>query len=76
MNNTKIFDMPFASVYPLYIRKVEKKGRTKAEVDAVIFWLTGIMTKHCDSRSTGRVILEPFLLKHPKLILMLQKSPV
>jgi hypothetical protein len=41
MNNTKIFDMPFARVYQLYITKVEKKGRSKEEVDDVIFWLTG-----------------------------------
>lgn len=41
MTNTKIFKMSFASVYPLYIQKVEKKGRTKAELDTVIFWLTG-----------------------------------
>jgi hypothetical protein len=33
--------MPFANVYPLYIKKVEKKGRTKEEVDTIIFWLTG-----------------------------------
>ncbi|MGX7149389.1 DUF2200 domain-containing protein [Enterococcus ureasiticus] len=37
----RIFTMSFASVYPLYIKKVEKKGRTKAEVDEIIFWLTG-----------------------------------
>lgn len=41
MQNTKIFSMPFARVYPLYITKVEKKWRTKAELDAVIEWLTG-----------------------------------
>lgn len=41
MNNTRIFKTPFAAVYPLYIQKVEKKGRTKAELDAVICWLTG-----------------------------------
>ena len=41
MDNTKVFKMSFASVYPMYIQKAEKKGRTKAEVDAVIFWLTG-----------------------------------
>jgi hypothetical protein len=33
--------MPFASVYPHYIQKAERKGRTKAEVDAIIHWLTG-----------------------------------
>ncbi len=41
MQNTKIFSMPFAKVYPLYITKVEKKWRTKSEVDVVIYWLTG-----------------------------------
>jgi hypothetical protein len=37
----KIYDMPFAKVYPLYVTKVERKGRTKAELDQVIRWLTG-----------------------------------
>ena len=37
----KIFSMPFSRVYPLYIAKVEKKGRTVEELDAVIAWLTG-----------------------------------
>lgn len=41
MQNTKIFKMPFANVYPLYIQKAEKKGRTKDEVDTIIYWLTG-----------------------------------
>lgn len=41
MQNTKVFSMPFAKVYPLYITKVEKKWRTKSEVDEIIFWLTG-----------------------------------
>ncbi len=40
MQNTKIFTMPFASVYPYYIAKAEKKWRTKAEVDEIISWLT------------------------------------
>ncbi len=41
MQNTRVYKMSFASVYPHYIAKAEKKGRTKAELDAVIFWLTG-----------------------------------
>lgn len=41
MDNTRVFRMPFASVYPHYIAKAEKKGRTKAEVHAIIHWLTG-----------------------------------
>lgn len=47
--------MSFASVYPLYIKKVERKGRTKAEVDQIIFWLTGYnensLQKHLDQKT-------------------------
>lgn len=42
---SKIYDMPFAKVYPLYLKKVERKGRTKEELDTVIAWLTGFDTK-------------------------------
>ncbi|WP_448698690.1 DUF2200 domain-containing protein [Mucilaginibacter sp. AW1-3] len=41
MDNTRVYKMSFAGVYPLYINKAERKGRTKAEVDQIIFWLTG-----------------------------------
>ncbi len=41
MAEHKIFSMPFAKVYPLYVAKVERKGRTRAELDQVIGWLTG-----------------------------------
>ncbi|MBC1285242.1 DUF2200 domain-containing protein [Listeria booriae] len=41
MKRPRIYTMSFASVYPLYIQKAEKKDRTKAEVDEIIFWLTG-----------------------------------
>lgn len=41
MSAHKIFSMPFATVYPLYVKKVERKGRTQDEVDTVICWLTG-----------------------------------
>jgi hypothetical protein len=41
MQKHKIYTTPFASVYPLYIQKAERKGRTKSEVDEIIFWLTG-----------------------------------
>ncbi|WP_312075439.1 DUF2200 domain-containing protein [Chryseobacterium sp.] len=40
-NNERIYKMPFASVYPHYITKAEKKGRTTEEVHEIIFWLTG-----------------------------------
>lgn len=53
--NTRVFKMSFAGVYPLYIQKAERKGRTKAEVDEIIFWLTGYnqqsLQKHIDSKT-------------------------
>lgn len=55
MDNTRVFKMAFASVYPHYIAKVEKKGRTKAELHAVIEWLTGYgeaaLQEHLDQRT-------------------------
>ena len=52
----KIFDMAFSRVYPLYLTKVEKKGRTQEELDQVIRWLTGFnktqLQKHIDGVST------------------------
>lgn len=51
----RIYRMPFASVYPHYITKAEKKGRTKEEVDQIIFWLTGYdqktLQKHLDEKT-------------------------
>ena len=41
MDKNRIYRLVFASVYPLYIKKAEAKGRTKEEVDTIIFWLTG-----------------------------------
>lgn len=44
MSEHRIFTMKFSSVYPLYVQKAERKGRTQAEVDQVICWLTGYST--------------------------------
>jgi hypothetical protein len=41
MDNQRVFAMPFSSVYPLLVKKAEKKGRTQADVDTIIRWLTG-----------------------------------
>ena len=53
---SRVFARPFASVYPLYVKKAEKKGRTKAEVDEVIEWLTGFddaqLQKHIEDGTT------------------------
>ncbi|HMX81384.1 MAG TPA: DUF2200 family protein, partial [Ferruginibacter sp.] len=45
MNKERIYKLVFASVYPLYIKKAEAKGRTKEEVDTIIYWLTGYNKK-------------------------------
>ncbi len=55
---SKIFDKPVASIYPLYVNKVEKKGRTQDELDEVIVWLTGFdestLRRHLDDGTTIR----------------------
>ncbi len=67
MDNSKIFATPFASIYPLYIQKAEKKGRTKDEVDTIIFWLTGYnevtLQQHLDSKTN----FEQFFAQAPLL---------
>jgi hypothetical protein len=60
MKNDRIFQMPFAKVYPLYITKVEKKGRTKTEVDEVIMWLTGYDSKGLQKQIDNQVNFEEF----------------
>ena len=45
MDKERIYKLLFSTVYPLYIKKVERKGRTKEEVDTIIFWLTGYNKK-------------------------------
>jgi hypothetical protein len=67
MNNTRVFKMPFASVYPLYIQKAERKGRTKAEVDAVIFWLTGYDQKTLQQQIDKKSDFETFFAEAPEL---------
>ncbi len=65
MDKTRIFKMAFADVYPLYVQKAERKGRTKAEVDAVIFWLTGYDKTSLDKQISLRVDFETFFAQAP-----------
>jgi hypothetical protein len=60
MNPHRIYKISFASVYPLYIAKAEKKGRTKAEVDEIIRWLTGFSQKELDKQLAKKSDLETF----------------
>ena len=63
----RIYKMSFASVYPLYIAKAEKKGRSKAEVDAIIAWLTGYDAKKLKAVLDKKTDFETFFAKAPKL---------
>ena len=67
MDKAKIFSMPFAGVYPLYIQKAEKKGRTKAEVDAIIFWLTGYNEQTLQQQIDRNSDFETFFAQAPRL---------
>ncbi|MFC7377206.1 DUF2200 domain-containing protein [Brevundimonas sp. GCM10030266] len=63
----RIFAMPFASVYPAYIAKAEKKGRTRAEVDQVILWLTGYSQTQFDGLIADKTPFEAFFANAPAL---------
>ena len=67
MNNTKIYQYSFASIYRLYVEKVEKKGRTADEVDTVILWLTGYDEKQFREQIDKKADLETFFTEAPKL---------
>ena len=64
--NHRIYTMSFSRVYPLYLAKVEKKGRTKEEVDQIIRWLTGYTQKGLESQIKKQVDFETFFTKAPK----------
>jgi hypothetical protein len=63
----RIYATSFASVYPLYIAKAEKKGRTKAEVDSIILWLTGYSPKELEAQLETRKDFEAFFAEAPHL---------
>jgi hypothetical protein len=63
----RIYSLPFANIYPLYIAKAEKKGRTKAEVDQIIHWLTGYGQKELEVQLKKQTDLEHFFTQAPKL---------
>ncbi len=66
MEKPRIYTMRFGSVYPLYVEKAEKKGRTKAEVDQIILWLTGYSQKQLNAQIKNETDFETFFAKAPK----------
>src|SRR3982751_1758837 len=67
MDNQRVYKMSFASVYPLYINKVERKGRTKAEVDEVVAWLTGYDAPALQQVIINKTDFETFFAEAPAL---------
>ena len=67
MDNSRVYRMSFASVYPLYIKKAERKGRTKEEVDAIIFWLTGYDKKTLQEQIDKKTDFENFFARAPQM---------
>jgi hypothetical protein len=67
MDNTRVYKMQFAGVYPHYITKAEKKGRTKQEVDAIIYWLTGYDAPALQQQIDNKADLETFFNQAPAL---------
>lgn len=67
MDNSRVYKMPFASVYPHYIKKAEKKGRTKAELDDIIFWLTGYNTQTLQKHIDDKTDFETFFARAPQI---------
>lgn len=67
MTKHKIYSMSFASVYPLYINKAERKGRTKAEVDEIIYWLTGYDKDAFEVQLDRETDFETFFAEAPEL---------
>lgn len=67
MTQHRIFTTSFASVYPHYVAKAEKKGRTKAEVDEIILWLTGFSQDAFEARLADKTDFETFFAQAPNL---------
>ena len=67
MDNARVFKMSFASVYPHYINKAERKGRSKEEVDTIIQWLTGYSQQDLQEQLDKKHSFETFFDQAPQL---------
>ena len=67
MSNEKVYAMPFAKIYPLYVQKIENKGRIQAELDAVIMWLTGYDSTGLSSQIESNASLQTFFEEAPQI---------
>lgn len=67
MDNSRVYKMSFASVYPHYMNKAERKGRTKEELDAIIFWLTGYNQQSLQQIIENKVDFQTFFAEAPQM---------
>lgn len=67
MKKPRAYSMSFAKIYPLYIEKADKKGRTKDEVDEIIFWLTGYDKDSLQQQIISEVDMETFFNQAPQI---------
>jgi hypothetical protein len=67
MKKERVYALLFASVYPLYIKKAEAKGRTKEDVDAIIFWLTGYDKQALQKQIETKSDFETFFAQAPQM---------
>lgn len=67
MANERVYKMAFSKVYPLLVQKAERKARTKAEVDTIIFWLTGYDAPGLQNQLDDNVDYETFFREAPKM---------
>ena len=67
MDKERIYRILFSSVYPLYIKKVERKGRTKEEVDTIIFWLTGYNKQTLQQQIDKKSDFKTFFAEAPRI---------
>jgi hypothetical protein len=67
VDNKRVYKMIFAGVYPLYVQKAERKGRTKAELDEIIFWLTGYNQQTLQQQIESKTDFKTFFAQAPQL---------
>jgi len=67
MKKEKVYALLFAGVYPLYIKKAEAKGRSKEDVDTIIFWLTGYNKQTLQEQIDKKSDLETFFARAPQI---------
>ncbi|NML21388.1 DUF2200 domain-containing protein [Pseudoflavitalea sp. G-6-1-2] len=67
MDNARVYKLVFASIYPLYLKKTETKGHTKAELDTILCWLTGYDQAGLQKQIDSKVDLETFFAQAPQM---------